>query len=75
MATIVPAILRNDPDTISSAAISLPNTADGRVQASQSTSLDSSEYLGKADYLLNTKHRIAFTTFNVTQFAAERGTP
>jgi hypothetical protein len=51
---------------ILSAAIPLPNTADGRVQASQSTSLDSSEYLGKADYLLNTKHRIAFTTFNVT---------
>jgi hypothetical protein len=51
---------------IENALIPLPNTPDGRVQSSQSTSFDSNEILGKADYLFNTKHRMAFTTFNVT---------
>ena len=43
--------------------IPLPNTPDGRVQASASALQDSDEYLSKGDYLLNAAHRLMVSVF------------
>src|SRR5262249_15611028 len=63
---IIPAN-RLDPvaQNIVNKLVPLPNTPDGRVQASASQSADSDEYLGKGDYLISSRHRLSVSTFFV----------
>jgi len=43
--------------------IALPNTADGRVQASANATDRNNHYSGKADYFVNSAHRLSATLF------------
>jgi hypothetical protein len=62
---IIPASRLDPVAEAALAYIALPNTPDGRVQASENAADHDNQYFGKVDYLLNAAHRLSFTTFFV----------